>query len=54
MTRLHLPIRCWIYLLAGAGLVFAAIGCQKTITEPGEPEHGGVFLHSSVPAPTTR
>ena len=44
----------WISVLAVLGLIVAAIGCEHTVREPGEPEHGGVFLHSSVEQPTTR
>jgi hypothetical protein len=34
-------------VLSGA-LIAAAIGCEKTVTEPGEPEHGGPFLHAAA------
>jgi hypothetical protein len=40
-------MRRWLQLLATIGLLAGFIGCEKTIREPGEPEHGGVFLHSS-------
>ena len=45
----------WLLALALTGLVAAAIGCEKTVREPGESEHGGVFLYGN-PAnnPTTR
>lgn len=33
------------------GLIGAAIGCEHTIREPGESEHGGVFLHADAPPP---
>jgi hypothetical protein len=48
-------MRRLVLLAFFGGLVFAAIGCEKTIREPGEEEHGGVFLHASPnPQPTTR
>jgi hypothetical protein len=34
-------------ILIAIALLAAFIGCEKTIREPGEPEHGGVFLHGS-------
>jgi hypothetical protein len=39
------------------GFIGAAVGCEKTIREPGESDHGGVFLHADAPPaplPTTR
>jgi|HubBroStandDraft_1064217.scaffolds.fasta_scaffold304675_2 hypothetical protein len=33
--------------LAAAGLILAAVGCEHAVNEPGETEHGGVFLHAS-------
>jgi hypothetical protein len=48
-------MRRLIWFALFSGFVFATVGCEKTITEPGEPEHGGVFLHASEhPQPTTR
>jgi hypothetical protein len=46
-------MRRWLFILAVLGLFTAAISCQKTIYEPGESEHGGVFLNGTPP-PTTR
>jgi len=46
-------MRRWLFILAVIGLFAAAISCQKTIYEPGESEHGGVFLYG-MPSPTTR
>jgi len=43
-----MPIRRWIFALVVAGFIVAAIGCEKTITEPGETEHGGPFLHAAA------
>jgi hypothetical protein len=40
-------MRHWILILVAGGLIFAALGCEHTVTEPGESEHGGVFLHAS-------
>ena len=40
--------------LAAAGLFAAAISCEHTVREPGEEEHGGVFLHASPDNATTR
>jgi hypothetical protein len=42
----------WTFILA-VMLLIAAAACEKTIREPGEPEHGGVFLHGTPtnPAP---
>jgi hypothetical protein len=45
-------MRRWLFILAAIGLFAAAISCQKTVYEPGEPEHGGMFLHGTPP--TTR
>jgi hypothetical protein len=48
-------LRPLLILLALALTLFTFIGCTKTIYEPGEPEHGGVFLHgnpSNAPANT--
>jgi hypothetical protein len=48
-------MRRFVCLVLIGGFIFAGIGCEKTITEPGEVEHGGVFLHASEhPQPTTR
>jgi hypothetical protein len=43
-----------IYIFAAVGLAILVIGCQKTVREPGEPEHGGVFLHAAAPAPAQK
>jgi len=43
---------CWLLPLLGA-LLLSLSGCEKTITEPGEPEHGGLFLHHQGPSATT-
>jgi hypothetical protein len=45
-------MRRWLFALTALSLAIAAIGCQKTVLEPGESEHGGVFLHGT-PAPST-
>jgi hypothetical protein len=45
-------MRRWLVALVALSLAVAAIGCQKTILEPGEPEHGGVFLHGTPPPST--
>lgn len=50
--NLH-PMRIIILIIALLGILFAAIGCEKTVYEPGEPEHGGVFLHGD-PSVSTR
>ena len=42
----------WLFVLAALTLAALAIGCDHTVLEPGEPEHGGVFLHGT-PGPTT-
>jgi hypothetical protein len=42
-------MRRLLMLVAVIGLIWAAIGCDKTIREPGESEHGGVFLHGTPP-----
>jgi hypothetical protein len=48
-------MRIWISIMVSLGLIIAAIGCDKSIHEPGEPEHGGVFLHGNPDNnPTTR
>jgi len=45
----------WLAAAAIVTLLLGAIGCEKTITEPGEPPHGGAFLYGSPSnAPTTR
>jgi len=41
----------FLLALALLGLLTAAIGCEKTVYEPGESEHGGIFLHGT-PATT--
>jgi hypothetical protein len=41
-------MRRWICALFVAGLIVAAIGCENTVTEPGETEHGGPFLHAAT------
>jgi len=43
---------CLFLSLLGA-LLLNVLGCEKTITEPGEPEHGGVFLHHQGESATT-
>jgi hypothetical protein len=56
-ATLLVTMRYWITILFSAGLFVALVGCEHTVTEPGEPEHGGVFLHASPDAdkpPTTR
>ena len=45
-------MRRWLCVLIALALVSAAIGCEKTVLEPGEPEHGGVFLHGTPGAST--
>jgi sulfur-carrier protein len=45
------PMRHWLIAIAVAALFIAAVSCEKTIYEPGEPEHGGMFLHGT-PAST--
>jgi hypothetical protein len=42
-------MRRWSICLVIFVLIAAAIGCDKTITEPGESEHGGIFLHGTPP-----
>jgi hypothetical protein len=37
----------WTIYLAVTGLILAALGCEHSVCEPGEVEHGGVFLHAS-------
>jgi len=45
----------WTIYLAVTGLILAALGCEHSVCEPGEVEHGGVFLHASKDnAATTR
>jgi hypothetical protein len=52
--HLKSPImRHWLILLTVIALITAAIGCEKTVYEPGESEHGGVFLHGTPPATTS-
>jgi hypothetical protein len=46
-------MRHWLIILTALALITAAIGCEKTVYEPGESEHGGVFLHGSPPATTS-
>lgn len=29
--------------------LLSVAGCEKTVREPGEPPHGGVFLHAENP-----
>jgi hypothetical protein len=41
-------MRRLIVFLFVIGLIAAAVGCEKTITEPGETEHGGPFLHAAA------
>jgi hypothetical protein len=40
-------MRRWLLMLVSIALIAQIIGCEKTIREPGEPEHGGVFLHGN-------
>jgi hypothetical protein len=40
-------LRIAVVAFALIALVLAAIGCEKTVYEPGESEHGGVFLHGT-------
>lgn len=47
-------MRRWICILAAVGLIAAALGCEHSVREPGESEHGGVFLHASPDQSTTR
>ncbi len=47
-------LRRWTILLAAAGLIAAAVSCEHTVCEPGEVEHGGVFLHASPDNASTR
>ena len=42
----------WIFILAVIALLTAVLSCESTIREPGEPEHGGMFLYGTPP--TTR
>ncbi|MGA3066937.1 MAG: hypothetical protein ABSF29_08835 [Tepidisphaeraceae bacterium] len=44
----------WAIWLLAAGWVAAAVSCEHTVCEPGEQEHGGVFLHASPDNATTR
>jgi hypothetical protein len=37
----------WLLILSVIGLLAAAISCERTVYEPGEPEHGGIFLHGT-------
>jgi hypothetical protein len=37
----------WLLVLSVIALLAAAIGCEKTVREPGEPEHGGMFLYGT-------
>ncbi|MGA2442043.1 MAG: hypothetical protein ABSH08_13900 [Tepidisphaeraceae bacterium] len=46
-------MRRWLFILAVIGLITAAISCEKTIYEPGESEHGGVFLNGTPPPATS-
>jgi hypothetical protein len=39
-----------LLLLAVLFLIVAAMGCEKTVYEPGESEHGGIFLHGTPQA----
>ncbi|MDP9173217.1 MAG: hypothetical protein M3O30_05040 [Planctomycetota bacterium] len=42
----------WTFTLcAAAGLIGLSLGCERTIREPGETVHGGLFLHADAPAP---
>jgi len=43
-------MRHWLIILTVIALITSAIGCEKTIYEPGEPEHGGMFLHGTPAA----
>lgn len=45
-------MRRWLLILLTMSLLAAAISCEKTVYEPGESEHGGVFLYGTPP--TTR
>jgi hypothetical protein len=40
-------MRRWLVILVSLTLIASIFGCEKTIQEPGEPEHGGVFLHAN-------
>jgi hypothetical protein len=46
-------MRHWLIILTVIALFTAAIGCEKTVYEPGESEHGGIFLHGTPPATTS-
>jgi hypothetical protein len=52
---MNVCVQCgrWMGWLAVAGLLAAAVACEHTVTEPGEVEHGGVFLHASARNATT-
>jgi len=36
----------YLFLPILGALLFNIAGCEKTVNEPGEPVHGGVFLHA--------
>jgi hypothetical protein len=40
-------VRKLICLLVILGLMMVVFGCDSKVNEPGEPEHGGVFLHGN-------
>ncbi|MGD0542403.1 MAG: hypothetical protein ABSB33_12890 [Tepidisphaeraceae bacterium] len=40
-------MRRWLLVLSVIALLSAAISCERTVREPGEPEHGGTFLYGT-------
>jgi hypothetical protein len=46
-------MRQWMIMLIAIALIATAISCEKTVYEPGESEHGGVFLHGNPAAATS-
>jgi hypothetical protein len=44
----------WITFLTLTALAITFIGCEKTVREPGEIEHGGIFLHADKGSSTSQ